>query len=473
MPQPCKNHPELIANKRCYRCKKSICSSCIHRAFHHLFCGIQCISLFYLNNLICRLKFRELLILSGSTESLSPHNKLRFSPERYVLYFLIFLNIFIFAYLINRISYLSDDISDLKHRIESASRTDGTDSEPRDPYNFAPQRPDLDSLLSSTVFTGEVSLSGNARDDNLIILYVNDRLEDARRPSKGNFSFKSVTLNPGRNRLVLRAVSPDKSVLEFADLDLQYSIPFAESLTSNIERGTVSEPSVALTFDGGSLANNAQKILDILKQKQVTSTMFLTGVFIQNYPDTVRRIVSDGHETGNHTFSHGHLTSFADNSRHETLREVNFSDFSYELFKTDSLFLNTTGVPMKKYWRAPYGEVNKELREWAASRGYRHISWTRSRLSGRTMDSLDWVSDESSTLYKSAAEIRKALLNFAIEESNGANGAIILMHLGSTRKTDDLYESLPDIIDGFREMGYSFATVTDLLSTDNQILSEQ
>ena len=239
-----------------------------------------------------------------------------------------------------------------------------------------------------------------------------------------------------------------------------------EALSFNIQRGNRSYPMIALTYDGGSNDNYACQILDILREKKVKSTIFLTGRFIQKYPDIVRRIAADGHEVGNHTFSHSHLTTYEQNFLHETTPDVTQESFRDELAAADSLFREVTGAGMTKYWRAPFGEHNKQLRRWAAEEGYRHVSWTKSQTRGESMDTHDWVNDAASKLYKSAQEIRDVLLHFGSNDAHRANGAIILMHLGTNREGDYLYETLPEIIDGFRDQGYKLCTISELLSND-------
>ncbi len=454
MPQVCKNHSEHVAFKRCYRCKSYICTTCIHRAHHHQFCGSICASLFFVKQSISHFNLRNITI----------PGKFGFS-ERMFLYSLISINLMFLIYLTVRLSTLSNELT--SYRIQTELAATVKDKKNMQERLFFENRifpAAIDSLQKKTVISGSISLSGKAHYNSVIVLYVNEKLTATKIPEKGSFIFDNVNLNPGQNLLRFRAFDHNKTITDFAEMTIEYRIPDISSRTLNVSRGDPDSTAMSLTFDGGSLANNAHEILDILQQKGVTTTMFLTGEFVRKNPDVAQRIVSDGHEVGNHTLSHRHLTSYAHNSRHETLPDLTFEQFKNELTRTDSLFQEVTGIPMKKLWRAPFGEINQEILVWAASLGYRHISWTHSGSSRMTMDSHDWVSDKDSELYKSADEIRDALFQFEAVDQNGSNGAIVLMHLGSTRNTENLYKSLPDIIDGFREKGYTLEPVSELVS---------
>ena len=232
--------------------------------------------------------------------------------------------------------------------------------------------------------------------------------------------------------------------------------------TSSISKVKAAGKKISITFDGGSNDSSAREILDVLKGKRVNTTFFLTASFIRSYPDIVRRMVAEGHEIGNHTFNHPHLTTYDINRIHMTLPEVNLDFIKRELDSTNKIFTKVTGKQMAPYWRAPYGEINKDILRWAAKAGYQHISWTVDRKTRESMDSLDWVADQSSTLYLSSKEIKDRLLAFA-DGNERARGGIVLMHLGSERKVDMVHNRLEDIIDSFLAKGYEIVPISTLL----------
>lgn len=232
-----------------------------------------------------------------------------------------------------------------------------------------------------------------------------------------------------------------------------------------VSRGVRSRKEVALTFDGGSDANVSAEILDILQERGVRATLFLTGGYIRRFPALVRRMVEEGHEVANHTDTHPHLTTYAKNRRQQTRLDLTREAFQTELRRAEEAFRAATGQAMRRYWRAPYGEVNSDLLRWAAELGYVHVGWTRGEGS-ETLDTRDWVADPSSRLYASSARIRDQILGFDEEGADGAAGGIVLMHLASRRQDDPLHRRLPEIIDGLRSRGYALVTVSDLLEED-------
>jgi peptidoglycan/xylan/chitin deacetylase (PgdA/CDA1 family) len=231
--------------------------------------------------------------------------------------------------------------------------------------------------------------------------------------------------------------------------------------TVSFERGRRDLPKVALTFDGGSDAGESARILDVLEQSGVTATFFLTGDYIRHNPDLVRRIAAAGHEVGNHTWSHPHLTTWNRTRRHDTLPGLDRTFVRQELDRTARAYEAATGRLMTALWRAPFGEVNDELLHWAATEGWSHVGWTRDDVGGRhTLDSLDWVAERSSRNYLTSEQIAARILSFGAGGA-GLSGGIVLMHLCTSRK-DPGVTRLAELIGALRGNGYSLVTVTEL-----------
>lgn len=230
---------------------------------------------------------------------------------------------------------------------------------------------------------------------------------------------------------------------------------------ASFERGRRDLPKLALTFDGGSDAGESEHILDVLEQRGVTATFFLTGDYIRRYPDLVRRIAAAGHEVGNHLWSHPHLTTWNRTHRHDTLPGLDRAYIQQELSRTSQAYEAATGRLMTALWRAPFGEINGDLLRWAAATGWSHVGWTRDDGGGRhTLDSLDWVAERSSRNYLTSEQIAARILSFGAGGA-GLNGGIVLMHL-STRKEDPEVTRLGALVDALRGEGYHLVTVTEL-----------
>ncbi|HEX7629590.1 MAG TPA: polysaccharide deacetylase family protein [Candidatus Methylomirabilis sp.] len=239
--------------------------------------------------------------------------------------------------------------------------------------------------------------------------------------------------------------------------------PLPRVVADDITRGDLTVREVAFTFDGGDEANVAGEILDILWARRIQTTIFLTGQFIRVHPDLVRRMVDEGHEVGNHTDAHPHLTTYEKNHRQQTLPNVTREFLVGQLRRAEESFRRLTGRAMAPYWRAPYGEHNAEIRAWASEAGYRHISWTRGAGTAEDLDTRDWVADRSSRIYRSREEIATRILEFGRGRPEGLNGGVVLMHLASHRKTDRPHEGLPQLLRTLQGQGYRIVTVSELL----------
>jgi peptidoglycan/xylan/chitin deacetylase (PgdA/CDA1 family) len=231
----------------------------------------------------------------------------------------------------------------------------------------------------------------------------------------------------------------------------------------DISRGNPARQAVSFTFDGGSEANAAAEILDVLRDHGVVTTLFLTGEFIRKYPEIVKQAFADGHEIGNHTFTHPHLTTFNKNSRHDLLPNVSEAFFKSQLTDTENAYRAVTGKPMAPFWRAPYGEVNAQLQLWAGELGYRHVGWTRRVGSVSTLDSLDWVNDQDSHLYLSGTQLKKRFVTLVMQETQAVQGGIFLMHLGTQRRTDKIHWQLADILTAYKDAGFEILPVSQII----------
>jgi len=228
--------------------------------------------------------------------------------------------------------------------------------------------------------------------------------------------------------------------------------PNAES----IHRGCTKQKKIALTFDGAQTNNSVPYILKSLKDKKYLSTFFLTGESIRKFPDVAKAIYDEGHEIGNHTYAHPHLTTYSENRKQTTRKGVNKNLIQNELSRTQEEFYKACRKDMFPLWRAPFGEENQEIREWAKETGYQHVRWT--------FDTLDWVNDEKDNLYISPKSVKQRLLNIDEKHKNGLNGYIILMHTGTERKKEPFYHELPVIMENLLDKGYTFGKVSEVCS---------
>jgi peptidoglycan/xylan/chitin deacetylase (PgdA/CDA1 family) len=201
----------------------------------------------------------------------------------------------------------------------------------------------------------------------------------------------------------------------------------ADAVWDEIEGGDPNSNLVALTFDAGSVDGPASTILDILRANQLQVTFFLTGQWVQSYPDLARRVAADGHELANHTYYHPDLTLLS--------REQITWEFEY----TNALIEADLGRTSKPWFRPPFGARDTRVLDIARDLGYRSIYWT--------LDSGDWRNNAT------AAGVLTRVLKSV------APGDIVVHHVAA----DATAEALPDIIAGINANGWRIVTVSELL----------
>lgn len=218
----------------------------------------------------------------------------------------------------------------------------------------------------------------------------------------------------------------------------------------NLTRGPGGRKRILLSFDGGSSAEVATEVLDLLKARGVHTTLFLTGAFIQRYPAFVKRMAAEGHELGNHTMHHPHFAPGMKRDPKWTRERI-----QRELLDADSALVRLLGRPMDPVWRAPYGEHTVEIRRWAEELGYRHVGWSEGA------DTLDWATTKDRRLYHSGEAIVQRL---QIRLGRNGDGLIVLMHLGSGRELGDRpTDGLGAFMDRARKEGWTFVSASAFL----------
>ena len=221
-------------------------------------------------------------------------------------------------------------------------------------------------------------------------------------------------------------------------------------------------PYYALTFDAHEEPSGAAELLALLRERRVRATIFVTGRFAETFPELLRQAARDGHEIGDHTYSHPHLTTWAQNHRHDTLPAVTRATVQNELRRTAAAIEAAIGRPPSRFWRAPFGEHNATIRGWAAELGLVHVDWTHA--DHDSLDALDWVEQPGTRRFMGPEAIARRILNF--EERTGVPlaGSIVLMHLGASRPDRPLLEALPIILDETDRRGLKPLPVGELLA---------
>ena len=123
-----------------------------------------------------------------------------------------------------------------------------------------------------------------------------------------------------------------------------------------------SDKKIYLTFDDGPIPDVTEWVLDLLKSEEIKATFFCIGDNIKKHPEVYKRILSEGHQTGNHTFNH--LNGW------KTYTKSYLGNF--KLCETEHLKLNTEHSFL---FRPPYGKIKPKQSKAIRNLGYKIIMW--------------------------------------------------------------------------------------------------
>ncbi len=199
--------------------------------------------------------------------------------------------------------------------------------------------------------------------------------------------------------------------------------PAPHSVYSDVH---VDEPYIALTFDDGPHATLTPKLLDLLASRHIKATFFVLGECVEQNPQILQRAAREGHEIGNHSWSHPQLNRLSD----EGVRS--------QLKRTDDLIKSSIGI-RPTLFRPPYGALTSRQKKWIPEEfGYKIILWD--------VDPLDWKEPGPAT-------VTNRILK------NSRPGSIVLSH--------DIHrgtiEAMPATIDQLLAKHYKFVTVSELI----------
>lgn len=197
---------------------------------------------------------------------------------------------------------------------------------------------------------------------------------------------------------------------------------------SEVVRGDPESDMVALTFDAGGVAGPAAaRILEVLGQHGLRVTFFLSGRWVEDYPDLASQLVVNGHELANHSYDHPDFSKLGDD------------EVLWQLEHTEDLVHDILGRNTRPWFRFPFGSRNPRVMKLVNEAGFRSVYWT--------LDSGDWRSEAT------ADEVAQRVLRHA------AGGYIVVHHIASQATAD----ALPYIIEGLAERGLRIVTVSELL----------
>ena len=190
------------------------------------------------------------------------------------------------------------------------------------------------------------------------------------------------------------------------------------------------EKKVALSFDAAWGNEDTQKILEILAKHNVHATFFMTGGWVDSYPEDVKAILAGGHDLGNHS------------ENHRNMSQISNDDKEQELMKVHEKVKNLTGYEMFLF-RPPYGDYDNDVIKTATKCGYYPIQWD--------VDSLDWKDYGVDSI-----------VNTVCSNKHLGNGSIILCHNGAKFTAD----ALDTLITNLKGQGYEIVPISELIYRD-------
>jgi cellulose synthase/poly-beta-1,6-N-acetylglucosamine synthase-like glycosyltransferase/peptidoglycan/xylan/chitin deacetylase (PgdA/CDA1 family) len=327
---------------------------------------------------------------------------------------------------------------------------------------------DAATTFNALRFATEARLAGTAlwrlgvEDQRIWKFYNSDLSKDSAR--RLNFESIEQVLSPenvsysGYGEVLDVLATPEKGNINF-ELDSTDMLIAEETYTNlptsfmakkygwNGADTTRNRKKIVLTFDDGPDPTWTPRILDVLSKKGVPATFFVVGKNCENNIPLLKRIFREGHEIGNHTFTHPNIA------------EVSHKRAVVEMESTRLLIECITGHSTVLF-RAPYNadftpEKIEELLPVAIARSHNYLDV------GESIDPEDWEEGVTADTIFHRVLARKAAIEAEGRYLSGGN--IILLHDAGGESREETLKSLPLIIDYYKARGYQFTTVADYL----------
>lgn len=184
---------------------------------------------------------------------------------------------------------------------------------------------------------------------------------------------------------------------------------------------------ISFTYDSGFKDNETSSILDVLRQHNVKATFFLTGVWVNKFPELAKRIYCEGHEIGNHSFDHPNMTDLS----HDQIVD--------NILKGEEIITKVIGANPRPLFREPFGEWNKKVFQAVGDAGYKYsIYWS--------IDTIDWKFPPT-----------RVIVNRILRKVK--NGDILLMHLAGNNTAQATDMALKNL----KSFGFKIVTIGELL----------
>lgn len=193
---------------------------------------------------------------------------------------------------------------------------------------------------------------------------------------------------------------------------------------------------ICLTFDDGPKNGPTEALLDLLRTENIQATFFVNGKWIKHDPDLILRMHKEGHDIGNHTYSHVNLS------------KLSAAKITEELQKNNTCISKITRKPVR-LMRAPGGQYSPEVYTIAKNMDLLIINWS--------LNPADYQMDKPMYDEGEAVFVRSPDMIVQLVKKKIQPGAIILFHNGNT----ETVEALQALIPWLKQQGYHFAKISD------------
>jgi polysaccharide deacetylase family sporulation protein PdaB len=190
------------------------------------------------------------------------------------------------------------------------------------------------------------------------------------------------------------------------------------------------EKKIAISFDAAWGAEYTGKIMDILEERNIRTTFFLVGFWVDKYPDRVREMAERGHEVANHSTTHPEMS------------KLGKEQMKSEILTTQKKIEELAGDRAVRLFRPPFGDYNDLLIKTCRELDFYPIQWD--------VDSLDW---KEQGVRPMVDRVTKRV----------QNGSIVLFHNNAKYIT----EALPLILDHLLAEGYTIVPISELIHKEN------
>jgi len=235
----------------------------------------------------------------------------------------------------------------------------------------------------------------------------------------------------------------------------QQPVTNLQMIEDGIVRGMSGKRRIALVFTGDEWFEGYETVLQHLKKKRVSAGFFLTGRLYRNQAahDLIRNALRAGHYLGPHSDMH---LLYNDWTKRDSLL-VTLDSMQRDL-QQNLQAMRSLGIDhRRKLFIPPYEWWNRTVAGWSHDAGWQVISFTPG-----TFTNADYTTLDMGSSYRSSDTLLQRLLRK--ESSDGLNGAILLIHIGTDpRRADKLYDRLPELIVSLKDRGYQFERIDRMI----------